>query len=664
MADNYDLIINTIRTLSMDAVEKANSGHPGTPMAMAPVAYGLWDKLIRHAPSDPKWPNRDRFVLSAGHASMLLYSLLFTMGYDITVEDIEAFRQLHSKCAGHPEYGSIPGIECTTGPLGQGLAMSVGMAIAEKWQKSYFNRQGHEIIGYNVFALAGDGCMMEGVSSEAASLAGHLALDNLIWIYDNNHITIEGSTSLAFSEDTAARFKAYGWKVSRVPDANDLQAVGRALRTSVREKSKPSLIIVDSHIAYGAPHKQDSASAHGSPLGEDEIRAAKEFYGWDPDKHFYVPDEVFSYRKKTIAKGKRILKKWEASFKEYEQMYPELADQFKRMIAGDPPDDIESKIPAFPADAKGLATRAVNGKTLNSIGIAYPWLIGGSADLAPSNNTHIEGAGDFSKENYSGRNLHFGVREHAMGAALNGLALSGIRPYGGTFLVFSDYMRPSIRLAAMMKQPVIYVFTHDSIGLGEDGPTHQPIEHLASLRAIPHLSVIRPGDANELAVMWKYVLNLKDSPAALILTRQSLPTIDRDKYESANGALRGGYILAGGENTDIMLIATGSEVQLALEAYEKLSNEGIKCRVVSMPCIELFERQEQGYRDSVIAPSITRRIVIEAGSGFGWGKYAGSNGMVIGIDRFGESAPAKELFAEFGFTVDNLVAKAKEILNA
>lgn len=646
----------------MDAVQKANSGHPGTPMALAPVAYTLWNRYIRHSPKNPEWPNRDRFILSAGHASMLLYSILYIMGYDVALDDIKAFRQLHGKCAGHPEYGSMPGIECTTGPLGQGVAMSVGFAIAEKWQRRYFNRPGHEIIDYNIFALASDGCLMEGISSEAASIAGHLGLGNLVWIYDNNHITIEGSTSLAFSEDVATRFRAYGWKVSHVGDANDLKALARAFRSAINERQRPTLIIVDSHIAYGAPNKQDTAAAHGSPLGEDEVRAAKEFYGWDPDKHFYVPGEIESYRKRVISRGKRLVSDWNAKFQEYARENPELAREFETMIAGNTPSNLDSNLPEFsPADGP-IATRAANGKILNAIAQNYPWLIGGSADLAPSNDTNIEGAGDFSLENYAGRNLHFGIREHAMGAITNGMALSRLRPYGATFLVFSDYARPAIRLSALMRIPSIFIFTHDSIGLGEDGPTHQPIEHLMSLRNIPFLDVIRPADANELSVLWKHVLEVRDRPAALVLTRQKLPVFDRNKYASAEGALRGGYILAdSGSSPDLILIATGSEVATALEAHERLVAEGVNSRAVSMPCFSLFDSQDQTYKESVLPENVSKRIAIEAGSTLGWERYVGEKGIIIGMNRFGESAPIKDLLREFGFTADEIIRRYREM---
>ena len=663
-ADIDKTIINTIRTLAMDAVQKANSGHPGTPMALAPLAYVLWDRFIRHSPTNPAWHNRDRFVLSAGHASMLLYGLLYITGYDVSLDDIKAFRQLHSKCAGHPEYGLIPGIECTTGPLGQGAAMSVGFAIAEKWQREYFNRPGHEIIDYNVFAVLSDGCMMEGITSEAASLAGHLGMGNLVWIYDNNHITIEGLTSLAFSEDVSLRFRGYGWEVMHVADANDLDNLTKAFESAISEKNKPCLVIVDSHIAYGAPNKQDTADAHGSPLGEDEVRAAKKFYGWDPDKHFYVPDDISLYRDKVVSRGERLVSEWENKFRLYKSQYPETAGQLDMMISGEIPADIETRLPVFPADSKGLPTRAANGIILNAIAQDYPWLLGGSGDLAPSNNTRISGAGDFSRENYKGKNLHFGIREHAMGAILNGLALSGIRPYGATFLVFSDYMRPAIRLSALMKLPSILIFTHDSIGLGEDGPTHQPIEHLASLRAIPGLQVIRPADANELAVLWRYVLTLKDRPTALILSRQALPVIDRSKYLAADGALRGAYVIADTDaDPEIILISTGSEVSVTLEAHERLIADGIKSRTVSMPCWSLFESQDRAYMESVLPESVVRRVVVEAGSTFGWERYIGNSGAVIGMSRFGESAPEKDVYREFGFTADNIAKSAKDLLN-
>ncbi len=657
------LCITTIRTLAMDAVQKANSGHPGTPMALAPVAFVLWDRFMRSNPQNPDWPNRDRFVLSAGHASMLLYGILHITGYDVTLDDIKNFRQLHSKCAGHPEFGLTPGVETTTGPLGQGLANSVGMAIAEKWLASYFNRPGHDIIGYKIFAIAGDGCMMEGVSGEAASLAGHLGLSNLVWIYDNNQITIEGHTALAFSEDVAARFMAYHWNVERVGDANDLGLLERAIKTARKETERPSLIIVDSHIAYGSPTKQDTHAAHGEPLGEDEIRATKVVYGWDPDKKFYVPDEVKNYREQSLVKGKQFEEEWNKKFAAYAAVYPDLAKHFQMMQNRELPVGWEKALPNFAADAKGLAGREANNKILNAIAAQIPWLMGGAADLAPSTKTLIKDGGDFQKGKYSGRNFHFGIRENAMGSIANGMALSKLRPYVATFLIFSDYQRPAFRLSGLMEQPAIYIFTHDSIGVGEDGPTHQPIEHLASLRAIPRLEVIRPADANELAVMWKHIMQLKDRPVALVLTRQALPTFDRTKYASAEGALRGAYMMADCQGTpEVILIGTGSEVQLCLGAHEQLMKEGIKSRVVSMPCWSLYERQESAYWEEVLPSSVRARVAVEAGSTFGWRRYVGRHGEgnVLGMRTYGASAPIKDLLKEFGLTVESVVKMAKE----
>jgi transketolase len=659
------LCITTIRTLAMDAVQKANSGHPGTPMALAPVAFVLWDRFMRYNPQNPDWPNRDRFVLSAGHASMLLYGILHITGYDVTLDDIMNFRQLHSKCAGHPEYGLAPGVETTTGPLGQGVANSVGMAIAEKWLANYFNRPGHEMSNYKIFAIAGDGCMMEGVSGEAASLAGHLGLSNLIWIYDNNQITIEGHTSLAFSEDVAARFMAYHWNVQRVGDANDLGMLERAIQTACKENERPSLIIVDSHIAYGSPTKQDTHAAHGEPLGEEEIRATKIVYGWDPDKKFYVPDEVKNYREQSLAKGKKFEDEWNKNFTAYAKAYPDLAKQFQLLQNREMPAEWDRRLPVFPADAKGLAGREANNKILNAVAAQIPWLIGGAADLAPSTKTLIKDGGDFQKGKYNGRNFHFGIREHAMGSIANGMALSKLRPYAATFLIFSDYQRPAFRLSSLMEQPVIYIFTHDSIGVGEDGPTHQPIEHLASLRAIPRLEVIRPADANEVAVMWKHIMQLKDRPVALVLTRQAIPTIDRAKYASADGALRGAYVIADCKDTpEVILIGTGSEVQLCLGAYEQLMQEGIQTRVVSMPCWSLYERQDQKYWEEILPSSVRARVAVEAGSTFGWRRYVGRHGEgnVLGMRTYGASAPIKDLLPEFGLTVESVVKVAKETL--
>ncbi len=659
------LNINTIRTLSMDAVQKANSGHPGTAMALAPAAFLLWDKFIRHNPEDPDWPNRDRFVLSIGHASMLLYSTLHIMGYDVSLEDIKNFRQLHSKCAGHPELGLTPGVETTTGPLGQGVANSVGLAIAEKWLASHFNRPGHEIIDYNIFAVCGDGCMMEGVSSEAASLAGHLGLNNLVWIYDNNRITIEGNTCLTFTEDVATRFMAYNWNVQRVGDANDLEMLERTVRTARDERERPSLIIVDSHIAYGSPNKQDTSGAHGSPLGEEEIMATKRNYGWDPEKKFYVPDEVRAYREGVIATGTAAQKEWEKKFVDYELAFPDLAQEFKLMQARELPEGWEACLPEFPADPKGIAGRSANGQILNAIAKEVPWLMGGSADLAPSTLTYINDADSFQKGSYHGRSFHFGIREHAMGSIVNALSLSKIRPYGAGFLIFSDYMRPTLRLSSLMEQPAIYIFTHDSIGVGEDGPTHQPIEQVASLRAIPNFDVIRPADANELSVMWKYIMNLKDRPVALILSRQALPTLDRKKYASAHGASRGAYVLADCEGTpEVILLGTGSEVQLCLGAHDELAKEGIRSRVVSMPCWSLYESQGEAYWEEVLPNSVYARVAVEAGSTFGWRRYAGRHGVggILGLRDFGASAPIKDLLEEFGLTVECVVKMAKETI--
>jgi transketolase len=654
------LCITTIRTLAMDAVQKANSGHPGTPMAMAPVAYLLWDRYLRHDPANPAWPNRDRFVLSIGHASMLLYSLLHLTGYGLTLDDIKRFRQLGSPCAGHPEYGLAPGVETTTGPLGQGVATSVGMAIAERWLAATFNRPGHPIVDYRVFALCGDGDMMEGVSSEAASLAGHLGLANLVWIYDNNHITIEGHTALAFSEDVATRFMAYNWCVHRVGDANDLELLARALDVAVQERQRPSLIIVDSHIAWGSPNKQDTSGAHGEPLGEEEIRATKQRYGWNPDWHFHVPDEVRRAMGEAVARGATREAEWRARFAAYAQAHPDLARQWEAMQRRALPAGWDADLPAFPADPKGLAGREASAKVLGAIAPKIPWLVGGAADLTPSTKTRLPEGGDFEKGTYGGRNLHFGVREHAMGAILNGLALSRLRPFGAGFLIFSDYSRPTVRLAALMEQPVIYVFTHDSIGVGEDGPTHQPIEHLASLRAIPHLVVLRPADANEVAVAWRVIMETTDRPAALVLSRQALPTFDRTRYAPADGLRRGGYVLAdAGGTPDVILMATGSEVQLCVAAHEQLRSEGLRTRVVSLPSWELFEEQPPAYRAEVLPPGVRARVAVEAAAAFGWRRYAGLDGAVIARRDYGASAPLKELLRAFGFTVEKVVEAAR-----
>jgi transketolase len=669
------LAINTIRTLAMDAVQQANSGHPGTPMAMAPVAYCLWQHFLRFDPDDPIWPNRDRFVLSAGHASMLLYSMLHlarvkavnpayeTLGeLSVKLEDLKNFRQLESKCPGHPEYRWTSGIETTTGPLGQGVATSVGMAIAGRWMASYFNRPGFEMIDYNVYALAGDGCMMEGISGEAASLAGHLKLSNLCWIYDNNHISIEGNTALSYSDDVATRYIGYGWNVTRVGDANDQDMLSRAFKVFQATTDRPTLIIVDSHIAYGAPHKQDTSAAHGEPLGEEEIRLTKRNYGWPEDAKFLVPDGVYERFEELLGqRGEKLREAWITKFGEYSREFPELADHLFKMQHRELPAGWDTDIPFFPADAKGMAGRDASGKVENTVAKRIPWLIGGSADLAPSTKTRLtfEGAGDFEADNYGGRNFHFGIREHAMGAILNGMSLSKIRPFGSGFLIFSDYMRAPIRLSALMELPVIYIFTHDSIGVGEDGPTHQPVEQLISLRAIPGLTTIRPGDANEVAEAWRLILGFRHEPVCLILSRQNMPTLDRTKYAPASGLTKGAYILADTSEGDpeVILIGTGSEVSLCVDAYEKLAAEGIKARVVSMPSWELFDHQPREYRDRVLPPEVRARVSVEQASTLGWQRYAYRS---IGMNTFGASAPLKELQKKFGFTPDAVVAAAKE----
>ncbi len=676
------LSINTIRTLSIDAVQQANSGHPGTPMALAPVAYCLWQRFIRFDPDDPIWPNRDRFVLSIGHASMLLYSILHLCGVkavnpnyerlgelSVTLDDIKRFRQLGSKCPGHPEYHWTSGVETTTGPLGQGVATSVGMAIAREWQARYFNRPGFELFDYDVYAMCGDGDMMEGVSNEAASLAGHLKLSNLCWIYDNNHITIEGNTALAFSDDVATRFIGLGWNVTRVGDANDLDMLERALRVFHDTDDRPTLIIVDSHIAYGAPHKHDTSAAHGEPLGEDEIRLAKRNYGWPEEAKFLVPDGVReNFRDGIGRRGRELREAWFKKFDDYKAKYPELADHLQRMQRRELPTGWDKGLPVFPADPKGIASRDSSGKVLNVLAQNIPWLIGGAADLSPSTKTRLtfEGAGDFEADNRLARNLHFGIREHAMGSIINGLSLSKLRPFGSGFLIFSDYGRGAIRLAALMEIPIIYIFTHDSIGVGEDGPTHQPIEQLASLRAIPGMITLRPADANEVTEAWRLIAQLAHEPVCLILSRQALPTFDRSKYAAASGLARGAYVLADavGGSPDVLLLATGSEVALCVDAYEQLRKEGIKARVVSMPSWEIFEKQGKEYRDSVIPPGVTARVSVEQASTFGWDRYVGPRGRSIGMQTFGASAPLKELQKKFGFTPDRLIATVKEVLNA
>ena len=674
------LSINTIRTLSIDAIQQANSGHPGTPMGMAPVVYCLWQRFLRFDPGDPIWPNRDRFVLSAGHASMLLYSMLHLTGvkavdpdYEIvgkpsvSLDDIKTFRQLDSRCPGHPEYHWTSGVETTTGPLGQGLATSVGMAIANKWLAARYNRPGFDLFTSDVYALCGDGCMMEGISSEAASLAGHLRLDNLCWIYDNNHVTIEGHTNITFGDDVACRFLAYGWNVDRIGDANDLDLIERALGVFKKTSDRPTLIIVDSHIGYGSPHRQDSPAAHGEPLGEEEIKLTKRAYGWPEDAKFLVPEGVREHFEQGIGKrGRELRLAWESKFDEYRQRFPELADEIKRIQKRELPEGWDKELPQFPADPKGLASRDSSSQVLNAVAKQVPWLMGGSADLTPSTKTRLgfESAGDFQPGSYGGRNLHFGIREHAMAAVLNGMSLVKVRPYGSGFFIFSDYARGAIRLGAIMELPIIHVFTHDSIGVGEDGPTHQPIEQLASLRALPGFLVIRPCDANEVVEAWRLIMRQQHMPAALILTRQALPTLDRAKYAAANGLARGAYVLADAPKgkPDVLLLATGSEVSLCVQAYEQLAREGINARVVSMPCWRLFEDQDQAYRDSVIPPAVKARVSIEEASTFGWERYVGENGTSLGMHFFGASAPLKSLQKKFGFTSEHIIEAAKRQL--
>ena len=670
--------INTIRTLSMDAVQQANSGHPGTPMALAPLGYTIWQQFLRFDPDDPIWPNRDRFVLSNGHASMLLYSLLHLTDvkavnakYErldepaVTLDDIKHFRQLGSKCPGHPEYHLTSGVETTTGPLGQGCGNSVGMALAGRWLARHFNRSDFPIFDYDVYAVCGDGDMMEGVSSEAASFAGHQMLGNLCWIYDSNRITIEGHTDLSFSDDVAARFLAYGWNVLHVGDANDTERLTQALETFRRTTDVPTLIIVDSHIGYGAPHKHDTSAAHGEPLGEEEIRLAKRSYGWPEGAKFLVPDGVREHFRDGMGRrGRSMHETWNALLESYRNKHPELADQLERMGRRELPEGWDADLPVFPADAKGIASRDSSGKVLNAIASHHPWLIGGAADLAPSTKTHLtfEGAGDLEADTPGARNLHFGIREHAMGSILNGLALSKIRAFGAGFLIFSDYMKPPIRLAALMELPVIYVFTHDSIGVGEDGPTHQPVEQLLALRSIPGLITLRPADANEVVEAWRVVIGLKHQPAALVLSRQPLPTFDRIRYAAAAGLARGAYILADAPDAKpaVILIGTGSEVALCINAYEELKRDGVAARVVSMPSWELFEQQDQAYRDEVLPPNVTARVSAEMGSVIGWDRYVGATGTKVGMNTFGSSAPLKDLLTKFGFTPAKVLAAAKE----
>jgi len=674
------LTINTIRTLAIDAVQQANSGHPGAPMAFAPVAYCLWQQFLRYDPEDPTWPNRDRFILSNGHASMLLYAMLYLTGvravdHDgrvlnepaISLDDLKKFRQLDSRTPGHPEFRITSGVETTTGPLGQGIGNSVGMAMGALWLAARFNRPGLEIFNYNIYSFCSDGDLMEGVGSEAASLAGHLKLPNLCWIYDDNHVTLDGPAAASFSEDVGERFRAYGWNVNHVEDANDLASLSQACHSFLEHKNGPTLIIVRSHIGYGAPHKQDTNAAHGEPLGDEEVRLAKKSYGWPEDAKFLVPDGVReSFLEGMGKRGRGLREQWAKMFSEYEKKYPELAEQVELMEHGELPQNWGQNLPQFAPDSKGIATRESSGRVLNALAQNIPWMIGGSADLATSNKTALkfEGAGDFEAGSYGGRNLHFGVREHVMGSALNGLALSKVRPFGGTFFNFLDYMKPPVRLAAIMEIPVIYVYTHDSIGLGEDGPTHEPIEQLAALRAMPGIIVLRPADANEVVEAWKVVIQLREKPAALVLTRQAVPTFDRTKYAPAAGVAQGAYILADAPDgkPEVILIGTGSEVSLCVSAYEQLKAAGTKARVVSMPSMELFEEQSEAYRQQVLPPAVKARVSVEAASTFGWDRYVGATGKMLGMRTFGASAPIKDLMKKFGFTAEKVVEAARQAI--
>jgi transketolase len=675
------LCINTIRTLAIDAVQQASSGHPGAPMGLAPVTYCLWEKSLRYDPADPTWLNRDRFVLSNGHASMLLYAMLHlaevrqvddqghvTKELAVPMEEIKRFRQLGSRTPGHPESHITTGVETTTGPLGQGVGNSLGMAMASRWLAATYNRPGYEIFEWNVYAMCSDGDLMEGIGGEAASLAGHLKLSNLCWMYDHNSITLDGPANWSFSEDVATRFIGYGWNVTRVSDANDLEMISRAYEVFKKTTDRPTLIIVDSHIGYGSPHKQDSNAAHGEPLGEDEVKLVKKFYGWPEDAKFLVPDGVREHFREVVGKrGADLRAKWSKTFNEYSQKFPELAEQLSQIQHHELPSGWDKNLPTFPADAKGVATRESSGKVLNAVAQNIPWMIGGSADLATSNKTTLkfEGAGDFQAGKYGGRNLHFGVREHVMGAAVNGMTISGLRAFGATFFNFSDYMKASIRLAALGQLPAIFIYTHDSIGVGEDGPTHEPVEQLAGLRAMPNLLVLRPGDANEVTECWKIIAQQQHTPVALVLTRQNLPTLDRTKYSAASGVAKGAYVLADSPGRpDVILIATGSEVSLCVEAYEKLKSESVKARVVSMPSWEIFDKQDQAYKDSVLPPAVTARVSVEMAATFGWERYTGSKGRNIGMHRFGASAPLKDLLKYFGFTVDKVVEEARAAIAA
>jgi len=674
------LAINTIRTLSIDAVQAAKSGHPGTPMALAPLVYTIWNRVMHFDPQDPIWPNRDRFVLSNGHASMLLWSVLHltrTQAVDadyerlgqpsVTLDDIRRFRQIDSKAPGHPEYHLVSGVETTSGPLGQGVATSVGMAVALKWLANRYNRPDFNVFDYKIYAVTGDGCMMEGISSEAASIAGHLALDNLCWIYDNNHITIEGDTEITFTEDIAARFQGYGWNVLRVSDANDTGRIEQALDIFRRTTGRPTFIILDSHIGYGSPHKQDTKEAHGEPLGDEEVKLTKRAYGWPEDAKFLVPDGVYERFAAGIgARGAEAHRAWTTLFAAYKAKYPELATEIELMQRRELPAGWDKNLPVFPADPKGMAGRDASGQVLNVLAQNIPWLLGGSADLGSSNKTTLKfpGAGSFEPGSYGGKNFHFGIREHSMAAIVNGMSLSKLRSFGATFFIFSDYARPAIRLSAIMELPTLWVFTHDAMGDGEDGPTHQPVEHLASMRAIPGLCTIRPGDANEVVEAYRYIMQLRHEPTALVLSRQPLPTLDRSRYAPASGVARGAYVFAdaAGGKPEVILIATGSELCLAVEAHEKLTASGVRSRVVSMPSWDIFDHQSQEYRDSVLPPDVTARVAIEQASTFGWERYVGSAGKVIGMKTFGASAPLKELQKRFGFEPDRVVTVARELV--
>ena len=676
------LAVNTIRTLSIDAVQAAKSGHPGTPMALAPLVYTIWNRVMNFDPQDPIWPNRDRFVLSNGHASMLLWSVLHltktkavnadyeNLGHpSVSLDDIRRFRQLDSRAPGHPEYHWVSGVETTTGPLGQGVATSVGMAIAQKWLANRYNKPDFDIFDYNIYAVCGDGCMMEGIASEAASLAGHLGLDNLCWVWDNNHITIEGNTSITFTEDVAARFLAYGWNVLRIGDANDIERIEHALAVFHKTKGRPTFLVLDSHIGYGSPKKQDTPEAHGEPLGDEECRATKRSYGWPEDAQFLVPDGVYDHFAAGIGRrGAAARQAWTKLVTAYRAEFPELAKEIDQMQRRELPAGWDRNLPSFPADPTGIAGREASGKVLNVLAQNVPWLLGGSADLGPSNKTMLtyEGAGSFQPDTPGGKNLHYGIREHAMGAVVNGLSLSKLRGYGATFFIFSDYARPAIRLSALMELPTIFIFTHEAMGDGEDGPTHQPVEHLASLRAIPGLVTFRPGDANEVVEAYRYIMQLRHKPAVLALSRQPLPTLDRSNYASAAGVAKGAYVLADtpGKNPEVILIASGSEVSLAVQAHEKLIAEGIRSRVVSMPSWDVFEHQTKEYRDGVLPPNVKARVAIEQASTFGWERYVGEAGRVIGMKTFGASAPLKELQKKFGFEPDRVVTTVKEILAA